>query len=841
MNTLLKENFIEDGCFHCSQKLPDIVPDALIGSLRRTFCCEGCKRVCEYIFGAGLEAFYEKREDARPETPPELKELLGQNFERTEFIVEREGLSEAFLMIEGIHCSACIWLIEKVVSELKGIRSARINFTTNRMTVRWTPDFTKIEDIVRAVYGVGYRAVPYDSTKGAEPLEREKRDLLSRIAVAAFGMLATMFFAEGLYAGYFWGIESGYRNLLQYLSLLVSIPVIFYAAQPILFGSYRALKARHVTMDLPVALGLVMTFFYSAWATLAGRSDVYFDCAAMFVFLILLGRYFEASAKKKARSDTERLFGLTPDSATIIRDGESLIVQVKDVTIGDILEVKPGEKIPLDGLVTYGEAEVDESMLTGESMPLVKRLGSEVFGGTTNTDGILRIRVTSTIEKTVLSEIRRLMEDAQLEKAAIEKFTDRVARFFVPAVLIAAFATCAVWLFIDPSRALIITVTVLIVTCPCALALAVPAAVITGTGRASRHGIIVKSSAVFENMSKATRVVFDKTGTLTEGAPEVTDVFLNELEDVDENFVIRVAAELETHSEHPLGKAIVNEAKKRLIGLNKLSKDFKVTAGRGVSGRLSNSLELQGYNKVTDVYVGSAAFMKDNGVEIPFRLLELAEALIKEAKSVVYVALRPLEGETKEGESRLLGLLALKDKLRPDAAEAVRALKQKGLSVTMLTGDAKGLAYVVARELGIDDIVSEVMPTDKERVIAGFKERGDNVIMVGDGINDGPALARADTGIAMGTGTGLAIESADMVLLNTRLDTLIKSIELSTSTIGTIRQNLFFSFAYNLILIPLAAFGLVIPLVAAIAMPLSSLFVIGNSIRSAGTLLKEDC
>lgn len=836
MNTLLKEEYLNDSCFHCGLELPVNVVRAVVGGIENVFCCSGCRSVSEYIFGAGLEAFYDKREDSRPETPPELDELLRQNLsERPELTIEREGLLEAAFIVEGIHCTACIWLIEKVVGRLPGVSTARVNFTTNRMTVSWKSGLSSMEDIVRTVYGVGYRCVPYDTTKGAELLEKGKRELLSRVAVGAFGMVATMFFAEGLYAGYFWGIESGYRNLLQYLSLVVSMPVVFYAGAPFLIGSYRALKNRQITMDLPVALGLVMTFFYSAWATVMGRSDVYFDCAAMFVFLILLGRYFELSAKKKARLDTERLFGLTPNNATVIRGGVSRLVNINDVVLGDTVEVRPGDAIPLDGQVIFGRSGVDESMLTGESAAVMKGVGASVFGGTTNTDGLLRFRVTSIGDSTVLSKIRRLVEGAQLEKASIEKFTDRVARVFVPVVLSAALVTFLAWLFIDPTRAVIITVTVLIISCPCALALAVPAAVVSATGRASRFGIIVKSSAVFERINKATRVVFDKTGTLTEGCPEVTDVLLNNNTEAneDEDFLLKVAAAVEASSEHPLGKAIVEKAKQRSLYTDGLVEDFKASQGRGVSGRVELNGLKGGSDEAAEVYVGSAVFMKSKALEIPLDLLEEAERLTGEAKSVVYVALRELDNKPK-----LLGLVALKDKVRPGAAELIASLKERGLGVTMLTGDTRGLALVVASEVGIDDVdvTAEVMPAEKERAVADLKERGENIIMVGDGINDGPALARADTGIAMGTGTALAIESADMVLLNTDPDALRKAIELSTSAVGAIRQNLWFSFSYNLILIPLAAFGLVIPLVAAIAMPLSSILVIVNAIRRAGRL-----
>ena len=838
MNTLLKEDLhYDDGCFHCGLELPRFTESAVMAGVKRVFCCNGCKSVCDYIFSAGLESYYDRRGDLRPLAPPELKNLFDQELvDTTEFISKGgEGEAEAAFMVEGIHCSACVWLIERAVSKIPGVTYGRINFTTNRMTVRWSGNGTTIKDIMHTLRGLGYSALPYDAKKGAELLEAEKRTLLTRLSVAAVGMAATMFFAEGLYGGYFWGIEEGYRDLLQYLSLAVSLPVVFYSGSSFFVGSYNAIKSKYVTMDMPVALGLLMTFFYSAWATLKGRSDVYFDCAAMFVFLILLGRYFELSAKKKARMDTERLFGLNPNSATVIRGGVSSLVSIREVVVGDEVEVGPGQTVPMDGLVTYGRAAVDESMLTGESTTIMKEIGSRLLGGTINTDGILRFSVTAVGDKTILGEIRRLVEGAQLDKAAIEKFTDKVARVFVPSILVVALVTFTSWLFIDPSRAVIVTVTVLIVSCPCALALAVPAAVVSATGRGSRLGIIVKSSAVFQAMGEATRVVFDKTGTLTYGRPKVTDVILSGEREVSEDFLIEIAAMVEASSEHPLGRAIVNEAKVRsLYNESFLVKDFRLSQGRGVSAEveldaLINS-DSDGKGTVADVFVGSSAFMRSEGFEVSAKLLDDVERLAKASKSVVCVAMNSY------GRSELLGLIALKDKLREGTAELVASLKRRGLKVTILSGDTRSVVSMVADDLGIDDIIAEVMPADKERAIVELKERGDKVIMVGDGINDGPALARADVGMAMGEGTALAIDSADMVLLNTNPESLIKAIDLSDSTMSAIKQNLTFSFAYNLILIPLAAAGLVVPLIAAIAMPLSSLFVIGNAIRLSGRI-----
>jgi len=432
--------------------------------------------------------------------------------------VKAEGdVNEMSLLIEGIHCAACIWLIERVLGETEGVVSARINFSTSRARVQWHGTMIDPVEIIRKITSLGYSATPYDPSSSEAPLAKKSADMMIRMAVAGFCTVAAMFLAEGLYAGYFWGIDASSRNFIQWLSLVITAPVVFYSGTPFTRGAYNGLRNRAMTMDLPIALGALITYFYSAWATVNKRGDVYYDSAAMFIFLILIGRYLEAASKRKAGSATERLLSLGPKTATIIKDGERTTVPVNAVSVGDWVEVKPGEKIPVDGIIMEGESRVDESMLTGESRPVKKVVGSQVSGATMSMDGTFIFRATKIGDDTVLSRIIRLVEDAQSSKASIQRVADRIAAYFVPAILGIAALTYLYWSIHDPGHAVIYAIAVLIITCPCALALATPAAIIAGTGAGAKEGILIKNGEVLEKAHKATHIIFDKTGTLTEG------------------------------------------------------------------------------------------------------------------------------------------------------------------------------------------------------------------------------------------------------------------------------------------------------------------------------------
>jgi len=825
---LLNLTTSEKFCYHCGQPLPSEPFRESINDRELDFCCQGCQAVCGYIFKAGLESYYEKRDRSRPGGPPLL---LAGDIDSTinPKLVRSEGnISEISLMIEGIHCAACIWLIEKVLGEADGIIAARVNFSTNRARVQWDSKRLSIGEIVKKISSLGYGAVPYDPASSEAVLAEKNNDTLVRLVVAGFSTVASMFLAEGLYAGYFWGIDAASRNFMQWLSMFITIPAVFYSAIPFMKGAYNGLRNRAMTMDLPIALGALITFFYSAWATVNKRGDVYFDSAAMFICLILAGRYIESSSRKKAGNATERLLGLGAKSATVIRDGECVIVPVDSVLVGESVEVRPGEKIPVDGVVIEGESRVDETMLTGESRHLKKVVGSKVSGATLNIDGRFLFRVTAIGEDTVLSKIIRLVEDAQSSKGAIQMMADKIAAWFVPAILGIASLTYIYWSIHDPSHAVIYAVAVLIITCPCALALAIPTATIAGTGAGAREGILIKNGEVLEKAHKATHVIFDKTGTLTEGKMGVVNTVVSGRWSgvSSENELLKIAALIEKSSEHPIGKAIAREAMERKLDLNAKIEGFRAYPGKGVEGKIEWPVA---GGQWSVVLVGNRKLMLENGLQIPHELIEEEERLSSEGKTVVFISTGHRPPTT---DHSLFGLIAISDKIRPESKDAVANLKNMGLRVTILTGDNQKTAAAVANAVGADGFIAEVLPADKESIVKELQRKGDVVIMVGDGINDAPALARADIGIAVGSGTDVAIESADIILLNSNPLLVARAIGISRKTFGIIKGNLGISFLYNIVFTPLAAMGFIVPVVAGIAMPLSSLAVIGNSIRA---------
>lgn len=821
------------GCHHCGAELPPVPVTGEIKGETLLFCCNGCLSVVRHIYDAGLESYYERR-NAAGAPPPVPFETTEEIPGAPRYASVSNGVSSTSLMIEGIHCAACVWLIEKAVKRVPGVVEGSVNFSTHRMLVRWEEGKASLKDIIGKIKSVGYRAVEYDRALEA-PLVKKKNDTLLKMSVAGFSAVTTVFLADGLYGGYLWGIDGGFKNFLQWVSLVAAVPAVFYSGSAFILPAWNGLKNKTFTMDLTIALGSLITFFYSVWATLNNRGDVYFDTVAMFIFLILAGRFLEAAYRRKAWSDTERTTRLAVDSVTVVRDGGRATVPVGSITPGDIIEVRPGGVVPLDGVVIEGSSSVDESMLTGESRPVKKSPGSGVYASTVNAHGTFRFKVTKTGEDTVLSKITRLVEEAQANKARVQVLSDRIAGYFVPLILIAAAATYIGWSFYDPARAVVYAVAVLIITCPCALALATPAAIITGCGAAAKDGIIVKSGAALEKLHRATHIVFDKTGTLTEGRMSVVGVVPAAGE--SEDGVLSTAALSEQFSEHPIGKAVCAEARKRALLSAGPGWEFRAVPGKGVEATVKRGLKEKAPGRVVGlqevsvrqtVVAGNRAFVAGYGVEIPAEILKAEEKSNGSGETAVYVAATGVDGSM-----RLTGLIMLSDPPRGNSAGLVERLKGMGLKVTMLSGDNLMTAGAIAQRLGIESVVAGVLPDEKEETIRRFKEGGDVVVMVGDGINDGPALASSDVGVAVGSGTGLAVGSADIVLLNPDPMTVLRAVEISRNTFGAIKGNLVVSLLYNTILTPLAALGYIVPVVAAVAMPVSSILVVGNSVKAS--------
>ncbi|MBN1571589.1 MAG: copper-translocating P-type ATPase [Deltaproteobacteria bacterium] len=752
--------------------------------------------------------------------------------------IELGGSEEKSIIfsVGGMTCAACVMRVERAVSKVEGVSGASVNLATNRASVTYDPKKTGLRELKEAVSKAGYEFLGVAVEMAEDPLEAEKKREIRRLTVKfVVGAALSAVIFVGSMPGLFPFVANIDKGILMLSLLLLTTPVLFWVGSRFFTGAVKALLKGTSDMNTLVAIGSLSAYLYSAaviffpgfFARADAAHHVYFDGAAMIVTLILLGRLLEAKAKGKASSAIRRLFDLRAKTARVIRDGVDEDVLVEELLPGDTILVRPGEKIPTDGVVVSGSSYVDESMLTGESLPVEKIEGSEVFGATLNSSGSIKFRATRVGVDTALSQIIRLVEEAQGSKAPIQRLADRVASIFVPAVITIATATFLIWFFFVPghdlSRALLNFVSVLIISCPCAMGLATPTAIMVGTGLGAESGILIKGGESLEKIYRLNTVVFDKTGTLTKGEPVVTDVVANE--GVDEKRLIAAAVSVEALSEHPLAGAIVKRGKDEKI--NPLpAYGFEALTGLGAVA----TVNINGGKRVT---VGSLNLVSE-GDKVPDRLFQRSKEILREGKTVVFVS--------EEGE--VLGFLAIRDEPKASAKGAVAALKDMGLDVGMITGDNEATARAIGKEVGIERVFSGVLPADKAREIERLK--GDNgggrfVAMVGDGINDAPALAQADTGIAIGAGTDVAIEASDITLIKEDLMNVPNSIILSKLTMRAIKQNLFWAFFYNSLGIPVAAgvlypiFGIFLsPVFAAAAMAFSSVSVVGNSLRLRG-------
>jgi Cu2+-exporting ATPase len=773
------------------------------------FCCPGCRGIHRLLHNEGLADFYRRRSGwvpGPPEAfPPDLESLAG--------CVSAAGEGhEATLAISGIRCATCAWVIERYLGGRNGVTFARVNAATGRARIRWNSESSDIADIAGWIRELGYTPHPAGSGGMEESLIREKRDLLLRFGTAAFFSMQVMTFTAALYAGYFQGIEPSFAAAFRALAFVLTTPVIFYAGFPFLRNALAGIRRRIVGMDALVFLGSFSAYAYSSVMVVTG-GEVYFDTAGMIITLILLGRYLEAAARSKASESLLRLIRLAPRQARRRIGGEggasprTETVPVSCLHPGDVVEIVPGEKIPADGQVIEGTSEADESLLTGEAAPVPKRGGSDVYAGTINGWGRLVVEVAKTAGETALSCIVRAVEEAQARKAPIQNVADRVVGVFVPAVIAVALLALAVRLLSgdSPVPALLASVSVLVVACPCALGLATPLAVVVGSGAARASGILVKGGDILEAGASVTEVFLDKTGTLTEGSPRLADVI--GFGEATER-VLLLAASLESASEHPLAKAIRNGAEGReLMPVT----EFRAHPGMGVEGIVGGRR----------LFLGRAEFLSLHGAPVAAGQRDAFRALEEAQKTAVFLG---------DGEG-VLGLLSAVDTIRREAPESVRRLKEDGYRVRLLTGDGGPAASRIAVRAGIDDVVSRVTPAEKAETVRRARSAGGRVLVVGDGVNDAPALVEADVGMAMGRGTDIAIESADAVLTGGDLLLVPRFLALSRKTMRVIRQNLAWALSYNLVAIPLAVTGHLHPILAAGLMSASSLVVVGNSLR----------
>ncbi len=753
------------------------------------------------------------------------------------------------LNISGMTCAACVFHVENALKGVSGVVEATVNLATEKATVEYTAGTVDNEGFRQAITKAGYQVTgtgdgPMDAKEELERLSKVKeiQALRRRFLLSAAGGILLLLGAFGPFP---WVPPLMKLGFYPFLLWAVATPVQFWAGWSFYTSGFGALRHGTANMHTLIAIGTTTAYLFSAAVVLLGAlapeflaqqgigREVYFDTASIIIALILLGRYLEARARGSTSEAIRRLIGLRPNTARVIRDGQEIDVPVETVEVDDFILVRPGEKIPVDGEVTEGISTVDESMLTGESMPVDKDPGKQVFGATINKFGTFKLRATKEGKDTVLAQIIQLVEDAQGSKAPIQRLADQVAAYFVPAVIVIALAAFLFWMLLGPAPALtfavLVFVAILIIACPCALGLATPTAIIVGTGRGAEQGVLIRSAQALEITHRVNVVVLDKTGTLTTGKPVVTDLLPSVVSEVD---LLRLAASLERGSEHPLGEAIVQEARSRNLELE-TTRGFEALPGRGVQAQLNGDV----------LRMGNIALMEANGIALD-GLVEKAQAMAAQGKTTMYLS----------AGDKAVGVIAVADTLKENSRESVAQLRAMGLEVVMLTGDNAQTAQAIAKQLGVDNVEAEVLPADKVEVVRRLQSQGKMVAMVGDGINDAPALVQADVGMSMGAGTDVAMESADITLMRSDVASVIGAINLSRATIRTIKQNLFWAFVYNILLIPVAAGvlypvfgamggvpdglgfffgeqGFLNPVLAALAMAFSSVTVVTNSLR----------
>jgi len=745
---------------------------------------------------------------------------------------EKSGDKQISLAVSGMHCVSCAKIIEKKLQKVSGVKEANVNFTAEKARIIFDGSKADTDDLIAAIVSAGYKATVPNTADPEEERKRKEKEIKSyrnKFLISLGLSLPMLYF---MLLDFFSSLPFGafIVPLMGVVSLLLTIPVQFIIGAGFYRGMWSSLKMKTFNMDSLIAIGTSTAFFYSLWqfldyairnGTLIGLNgakipELYFETAAYLITFVVLGKWLESKAKGKTSEAIKKLMGLQPKTARIVKGNETLDIPIDEVKRGDVVLVRPGEKIPVDGVILKGRSSIDESMLTGESIPVEKNVGDKVIGATINKHGSFEFQATNVGNETALAQIIRLIEEAQGSKAPIQAMADKISARFVPAVLILAALTFIVWYFFlgaGLSFALMAFTSVIVIACPCALGLATPTAIMVGTGKGAEHGVLIKGGEPLEAACKVKAIVFDKTGTLTKGKPEVTDIVGAELS--DENKIISITASLEKLSEHPLAEAIVKYAEEEKIVLPEAS-NFKAIPGHGVEGKVGGKKYYFGNRKLITDVVG----LKVGEIEAKISRLE------SEGKTAMILA----------SEKEVLGMVAVADTIKENTIEAISALKKKGIQVFMITGDNRRTAEAIAKQIGITNVLAEVLPEDKANEVKKLQGTGIRVAMVGDGINDAPALAQADLGIAMGGGTDVAMETGGIVIIKNDLRDVLTAISLSRDTMGKIKQNMFFALFYNVIGIPIAArifagIGLVLrPELAGLAMAFSSISVVSNSL-----------
>ncbi|MFK3976491.1 heavy metal translocating P-type ATPase [Shewanella vesiculosa] len=788
-------------CFHCNE--PVLTGDqftTIINGQAQPMCCPGCQAVSQAIMDAGLSSYYQFRSEPGNRQTALVPEQLSQYSAydlpevQQDFVHKQGAIDSTSLSIDGITCAACAWLIEHKLKPVAGITNVLVNSTTQRALVSWDSERIQLSEILQIISKIGYQAAPYQVDEQEKQSKADSRKFLLRLGLAGFATMQVMMFALALYTGYFTDLDVQFRDYFRWVSLIFAAPVVLYSAQPFYFSALRSVLSGKLNMDVSVSIAILGAYIASCIATMQGNGEVYFESVSMFTFFLLLGRYFEQAARQKASVSSSNLHKLVPLTAHLCHEGEITEIAAKQLTIGDIILVKPGEVIAADAEVVTGQSSVNEAMLTGEQMPISKRVLDKVYAGTINIEQPIEVRVTALGQDQLVAEIIRLQELASNNKPTIALIADRLARYFSGTVLSIAAITYVVWSFVSPEDAFWITLSVLVATCPCALALATPTAVTCATAIFTKLGVIPRKPGIFEKLTKINHVVFDKTGTLTCGQLSIGDV--QTFAGYSSAQVLSIAAAIEQGSLHPIALAF-----SPFYDNQHQVETVEHHIGLGIRASMDQQ----------QVSIGTAQFVSPDMLPISVKATQ---------SQWIYLSI----------DNELIAKIEMLDKLRVDSIATVNALKAANIKLSIASGDNSGHVEFLAHKIGILDVHSGLSPQDKLALVNRLQQDA-NVAMFGDGINDAPVLAGANLSVAMGSGSAIAKNSADLILLGDHLSRFNDAIYVAKQTQRIIHQNLLWAFAYNIIILPLAVTGHVAPYIAAIGMSVSSLIVVSNSLR----------
>ncbi len=785
-------------CTHCHLEFHQ---DVMIKDGEHYFCCNGCQGVYHLLSDEGLDSFYDKL-GSNTLTAPTGQYEDSSNFNSPAFYdkfvtVDEDGFSHVSLIIEGIHCSACVWLNEKALHKMDGIIEASINFTNNKAVITWADSVVKLSQIIDMIRAIGYNAFPYDASIQETHANKERKDYYLRMSVAIFATMNVMWIAVAQYAGYFTGMTQDMKTILNIAEGTLATPVLFYSGWIFFRGAYYGIKTKVINMDILVATGASLTYLYSIYITLIEDGEAYFDSVTMIITFVLVGKFLEVLSKKSAADALDLIGKNIPSEVNVVKDEKIVSCKLADVNVGDIIVISSGEKVLFDGEITTGNGTFDESSLTGESEPIYRTIGDSVVSGTLSIDADIHYKANKDFEHSTLSNLVSLLETAIIKKPKIEQMANKLSEYFSSTILALSFITFLAWYLFGNSFevSLMVGISVIVIACPCALALATPVATLVGLSLGAKRGILFKEAAQLEIMAKVDTLVLDKTGTITVGKPEVVN------ETILHSFDKNILYSLVKSSNHPVARGVVEFLKLDESIDEYILDEYNQIPASGISAIYNGSKVLGGNKKL----------ILDNGLSIDY----------ESDNTLFYFSI----------DNSVVAIYELRDNIKKNAKKLVDNLSKRGVCVVILTGDNDKTAQRVAKEVGIDQFMSEQTPEDKSNYIERLHSEDKTVVMVGDGINDILALAQADIGIVMGSGSDIAVDVSDVILLDDSLTSLEDAFKISRTTFGLIKQNLGISLVYNAITIPLAMAGFIIPLVAAISMSVSSLLVVGNSMR----------